>query len=227
VPLNSIKMNVHISYNLLIIGANGGIGRQCIELALANGHQVTAVLRNPANLPLVHANLQIVKGDITRPKTFSKHLENKDAVISAIGASGGFGGDKLTTLYSEGAANTLQEMKKASVNRVFFISASAIEISPVIPFYVRLAAKYILQKLLRNMYNDLRKMESIVKDSDVNWTIMRPPRLTNKPGTGQYRFAINAFLKNCLSISRADVAHFMINNITNEATYKTTIEIAY
>ena len=77
------------------------------------------------------------------------------------------------------------------------------------------------------MYDDLRIMERLIKGSDVNWTIMRPPRLVNKPATGEYRFAINSFLKNCLSISRADLAHFMINNITNEATYQTTIEIGY
>jgi putative NADH-flavin reductase len=77
------------------------------------------------------------------------------------------------------------------------------------------------------MYDDLRKMEKLVKKSDSTWTIMRPPQLTDKPVTGNYRFAINNFLKNCLSISRADVAHFIINNIGNEATYKTTIEIGY
>ncbi len=70
-------------------------------------------------------------------------------------------------------------------------------------------------------------MEKLVKGSDTDWTIMRPPRLTNKPLTGHYRIAINSFLKNCLTISRADLAHFMVNNITNDATYKTTIEIAY
>jgi putative NADH-flavin reductase len=70
-------------------------------------------------------------------------------------------------------------------------------------------------------------MERLIKESDADWTIMRPPRLLDKPKTGHYRIAINSFLKNCLSISRADVAHFMLSNITNEATYKTTIEIGY
>jgi hypothetical protein len=118
-------------------------------------------------------------------------------------------------------------MKKKGVRRALFISASAIEISPVLPFYARFAAKYVLQKILRYMYDDLRIMESQVKETDTDWTIVRPPRLTDKPVSGQYRFAINGFLKNSLRISRADVAHFMINNITNEATFRTTIEIGY
>jgi len=67
----------------------------------------------------------------------------------------------------------------------------------------------------------------LVKDSGLDWTIIRPPRLTDKPATGSYRFSINSFLKNCLSISRADVAHFMVNNIDNKAIYQATIEIGY
>jgi putative NADH-flavin reductase len=212
------------SLNILIIGANGGAGKQAVEIALEAGHHVTAVLRNPANLTLKHTNLEIVKGDVMHPESFERYLENKDAVISALGARKA---TKPTTLYSEGNRNLLNAMKKMGIRRVFFISASALDISPVLPFYVRLAAKYILQKLLRHMYADLRIMEKLVKESDTDWTIMRPPRLTNKPVTGKYRFAINSFLKNCLTISRADLAHFMVNNITNEATYKTTIEIGY
>jgi len=215
------------AYRLLVIGANGGIGRQCIEIALKAGHKVTAVLRNPANLTLAHHNLKVVQGDIMHPETFEKYLANTNAVISAIGVKGGLLSDKPITLYSQGNANLLAAMSKMGVSRVFFISASAIEISPVLPFFIRLVAKYIVQNLLRNMYDDLREMEKLVKESGSTWTIVRPPQLNDKPVTGNYRFAINNFLKNCLSISRADVAHFIINNISNEEIYKTTIEIGY
>jgi putative NADH-flavin reductase len=215
------------TYHILIFGASGGIGRQCVELALAEGHQVTALLRTPSKLDLVHPNLHIIKGDISDPGSFSKYLENKDAVISAIGVSGGFGKDKPTTLYSEGNRNVLHEMKKAGITRVFVISASALDVSPMVPFIIRLVIKYIVQKLLKNMYQDLRRLETIIKKSDADWTIMRPPELTDKPLTGNYRIANNSFLKNGLKISRADLAHFMINNITNETTYRSTIEIAY
>ncbi|HTH81558.1 MAG TPA: SDR family oxidoreductase [Mucilaginibacter sp.] len=220
-------MKIEQSYNLLIIGANGGVGLQAVQLALQAGHKVTAIVRNPARLTLTHPNLDVVKGDILLPGSFESHLKNKDAVISAIGVSGGLFNDKPTTLYSQGAANLLQVMNRQGVKRVFFISASALEVSPVIPFFVRLIAKYIIQKLLRHMYNNLRLMEKLVKESEMNWTIMRPPQLTDKPVTGRYRIAINHYLKNCLKISRADVAHFMVNNITSEAIYKTTVEIAY
>lgn len=212
------------TFNILVIGANGGIGKQTVALALEAGHNVTAMVRNPAKLVMTHANLQIVQGDVMRPETFENYLNDTDAIISALGTNTI---NKPTILYSEGNKNLLKAMKKKGIRRVFFISASAIEISPVLPFYVRFAEKYIVQKILRHMYDDLHTMENLIKQTDIDWTIMRPPRLTDKPVTGKYRFAINSFLKNCLSISRADVAHFMINNITNEATYRTTIEIGH
>ncbi|HTI94011.1 MAG TPA: NAD(P)H-binding protein [Puia sp.] len=211
---------------ILIIGAGGGIGRQSVDLALKASHQVTAVLRDPAKLTLTHPNLTVVKGDIFRPETFRQYLPAADLVISAIGVSGGgFGSDKPTTLYSAGNATLIKAMEKAGSRRVFFISASAIEISPVLPFYVRFAEKYIVQRLLRHMYTDLRQMEALIKKSDLDWTIIRPPQLTDKPVTGHYRTSINSFLKNCLKISRADLAHFMIHNAKNEATYQAIVEI--
>jgi len=209
-------------FNILVIGANGGIGRKTVEIALATGHHVTALVRDPAKLTLTHNNLEIVRGDIMQPETFENFLDDKDAVISALGVKA----IKPTMLYSEGNRNLLKAMKKRGIKRAFFISASAIEVSPVQSFFVRVFTKYILQKILKNIYADQRIMEGLIKESDSDWTIMRPCRLTDKPMTGHYRFAINCFLKNCLTISRADVAHFMINNIGNEATYKTTIEIA-
>jgi hypothetical protein len=112
------------------------------------------------------------------------------------------------------------------VQRVFFISASAIVISPLQPLLVRWLTKYVLQKILRHMYADIRIMEGIIKASDACWTIVRPPRLTNRPATGHYRVAINEHVRNGFSIARADVAHFMLNNISNPTTFRTTVEIA-
>lgn len=111
---------------------------------------------------------------------------------------------------------------------MFLISASAIEISPLLPFYVRLIEKYVIQKLLKDMYADLHKMEILIKQSsNISWTIIRPPQLTNQTVSGNYRISVNTFLKNCLKISRADVAHFIINNISNQLIYNTTVEIGY
>ncbi|WDF75859.1 SDR family oxidoreductase [Mucilaginibacter sp. KACC 22773] len=213
--------------NIFIAGANGGIGRQAVEQALQAGHRVTALVRNPAKLQLMHPNLNIIQGDIMQPESFADEIKGQQIVLSALGVSGGLFSDKLTTLYSQGNANILKAMERHGVKRIICISASAVEISPVIPWYVRLVARYVIQKLLKHMYADLRRMESIVKDSSADWTIIRPPQLTDKPLTANYRTAVNGFLKNCLRVSRADVGHYMVNNLVNKETYKSTVEIAY
>jgi putative NADH-flavin reductase len=161
-----------------------------------------------------------------QPPTFERYLDRQDAVISALGVKGGPFNDKPTTLYSEGNAHLIEVMKKKGVERAFFISSSAIETSPALPFYARWATK-VLQKLLRHMYADQLEMERLVKAAGIEYTIIRPPRLIDKPATGHYRVAINSFLKNSLSISRADVAHFMIHHLKDPGTYRAMIEMGY
>ena len=212
---------------ILVLGAAGGIGRQAVEAALSAGWRVTAVLRTPAKLAMTHPSLRIVKGDVLEPASFEEYLQEGMVVLSAIGVSGGLGGDKPTTLYSDGARRVLEAMRRRGARRVFFISASAVEISPVLPALVRFVAKNILQKILRYMYADLRVMESRVKESDLEWTIIRPPRLTDAAVTGRYRFAVNSFLRNCLSISRADVAHFVVHHAGDRGTYRGVVEVGY
>ena len=218
----SAKPNPHI----LVIGANGGIGRQCVEAGLAAGYQVTALLRNPANLTLTHPNLIVAAGDVTQPDTISRHLPYKDAVISAVG-SGGIGHDKPTTLYSQGAATVLAQLAKTDTRRVFFISSIAMEIDPASSFFIRFVAKYVMHPLLKNMFADIERMEAIIKPSDADWTLIRPPRLTNGAPTGQYRYAVNQFLPNCTQISRADLALFIIQHLTDQATIKAIVEVAH
>jgi putative NADH-flavin reductase len=212
--------------NLLIIGANGGIGRQAVNQALIMGHHVTALVRNPAKLPLTHPNLKIVRADITQPLSFLNLFAGHDVIISAIGVSGGFN-DPPTTLYSQGALNILREMKQSGIRRAFFISASAVETNPLLPLFVRLASKYIIQKLLANMYTDLRLMEKLVKESELDWTIVRPPRLIDSQLTDKYRIAVNRFLKNGLKISRSDTAHFMLSHVQSEEMFRSVVEIGY
>lgn len=212
--------------NILVVGANGGIGRQAVEQALTAGHKTTAMVRNPASLTITHPLLQIVQGDVMQPQTFERYMDRQDAVISALGVKGGPFNDKPTTLYSEGNAHLIEVMKKKGVKRAFFISSSAVVTSPALPFYARWATK-VLQRLLRHMYADQLVMERLVKDSGIEYTIIRPPRLIDKPATGHYRVAINSFLKNSLSISRADVAHFMIHHLGDRETFHAMVEIGY
>jgi putative NADH-flavin reductase len=214
--------NTHL-FKIAVLGANGGIGSQVVKMALQQGHSVTAIVRNPDSMKIKHEHLTIVNGDVLHPETFRDHITDKDVVVCAIGDSS----LKKTTLYSQGAENLLKIMKEVGSTRCYFISASGLDVNPSLNVLIRLATKFILQKILKNMYADLRKMEAIIRQSDLHWTIMRPPRLVDSAFTGKYRFSVNAYLAKGMSIARADVAHFMLDNISNASIYKSTVEVAY
>lgn len=216
------KQNL-LHYNMAVVGANGGIGNEVVLLALKAGHKVTAILRTPGKLELTHPNLQIVRGDVMKPDALDEHLKNKDVVISAIGKNS----LKKTTLYSQGNKNLIDAMKRVGTSRAFFISASGLEVNPTHPVLIKFATRFILQALLRNMYADLWRMEKIIKESNIGWTIIRPPKLLDSSATGNYRTAINNFVHQGFKISRADVAHFIVHNVTNESIIQKTVEVAY
>jgi putative NADH-flavin reductase len=211
------------SLNILVFGANGGIGSQVVAIALQQGHRVTAVVRNTANIQTVHDHLTIVKGDVLQPETFGQYLEGKDAVISAIGKSS----LKKTTLYSQGVRNILMAAGTGTHAHFYFISASGLDVNPTHNLFVRFATRYILQRILKNMYTDLFEMERIIKHSNLDWTIVRPPRLIDSASVNPCRFSINTFVNNGLSISRTDLARFILDHIRDESFFKSTVEVAY
>jgi putative NADH-flavin reductase len=209
---------------LLVIGANGGIGLATVQQALDSEHyKVIALVRDPAKLPLTHPRLLVAKGDVLQPATYAAHLPGVAAVISALGVRR----RQPTTLYSRGNAILMEQMEHAGVRRIFCISASGLAINPTHPFLVRWLTKNVLQKILSNMYADLRRMETLIQDSTLDWTLIRPPRLTDKAATCKYRMAIDQPLPGGYSIARADVAYFMLNGISNQDLFKKRVEIGY
>jgi putative NADH-flavin reductase len=205
---------------LVVFGPTGGIGAQVVEQALEAGHTVTAVARRPSAIALRHEHLEVVKGDVVEPQTICGAIAGKDAIVSAIGVH-----DRApTTVYSEGVANILQAMQSAHVRRLICISASGLDPGPL---WQRLIAKPILWAVFKEMYSDLVRMESVVEPSPIDWTILRPPSLTNGPRTGRYQVALNKHLRRILFISRADIADFIISHLSEPATYCARVEIAY
>jgi putative NADH-flavin reductase len=205
---------------LVVFGPTGGIGAQVVEQALVAGHTVTAVARRPSAIALRYEHLEVVKGDVLEPQTICGAIAGKDAIVSAIGVH-----DRApTTVYSEGVANILQAMQSAHVRRLICISASGLDPGPL---WQRLIAKPILWAVFKEMYSDLVRMESVVEPSPIDWTILRPPSLTNGPRTGRYQVALNKHLRRILFISRADIADFIISHLSEPATYCARVEIAY
>jgi len=94
-------------------------------------------------------------------------------------------------------------------------------------FFIRFLSKYILQKILKEQYSDMRLMEAMVEGSNLNLTIVRPSRLTNKLLKGNYRIAINSHLRKPLNIAWIDLAHYLISSIENPQSFKVKVEISY
>jgi len=208
---------------IIVFGANGGTGIEIVKQALEAGYQVTALVRNPDKFMLVNPNLTVVKGDVTLASTMEQAVKGQDAVISAIGNRS----TQPTTLYSDGIRNILGAMDRNGIKRLICISAGGLDVNPKASFFVRLLTKYVLQRILREPYADLRRMESMVRESDLDYTIVRPSRLLDKPETGEYRIAINSNISNPFSIARADVAHFIVNHIGVAKTFKSITSISY
>ncbi len=211
------------TYRILIFGASGRTGIQLVQQALEAGHFVTAVVRSPEKFTLGHKNLYVHKGDVLELNSFNHVMKGHDVILSAIGATS----TAPTTVFSEGVRNIIQAMNVNGVSRLIVLSALAVEINPIMAWWQRLFIKYILQPILKNMYADTLKMEYILKQSRLDWTIMRPPQLTDKASTGKYRVEVGKHLPGANKISRADLAHYMLQHLFDERIYRTTVEMAY
>ncbi len=209
---------------IIVFGATGGSGKEAVKQALEKGCEVTAIVRNPSAFDIYHPDLMTVKGDVLQPASFEKELVGKDVVISCPGTGASL---QPTTIYSAGITNIIAAMKKAGVNRLVCISAGALETNKEMGWLLRTLAKLVLQNILRNLYTDMRLMEKIVEESRLDWTIVRPARLINKPFTGRYRIAVHSHIRKPWSIARADLANFLLRSIEHRELYKAKVEIAY
>jgi len=209
--------------NILVFGASGGTGLEVVEQALEAGHKVTAILRHPDKFPIRHEQLRIIKGDVLNSITYENTFFGMDVVISCLGTRN----REATVVYSQGVTNILQAMQKVGMDRIICLSAGAVEIAPNTSFLMKFLIKNILQKLFKYSYADMLLMEGILHGSNLNWTVIRPPRLMNGDKTGKYRTSINEFIPNMSSLNRADLADYIIHHLDDEKTYKSKVEISY
>ena len=194
---------------LTVFAATGRIGRQLLDQALTAGHDVTAVVRNPATLA---AEVRAVTADLTTagPAVLEPAVAGADAVLSGLGprsrADAG--------VASRGTLAIVEAMRATGVRRVVVVSAAPVATvaSPGRPDPPRqdpgdgLVTRRVLMPLLlatlREVYRDLALMEDALRDSTLDWTVVRPPRLTDGPLTGTYRTALGRNLRGGLLVSR-------------------------
>jgi putative NADH-flavin reductase len=197
---------------VLVIGATGGTGREIVQQALGQGHQVTAFVRDPAKLQIEHANLRVAKGDGLDYASVETAMRGQDAVLCALGHKKFFG---PTTIQSEGMRNLLRAMTACDVPRLICETALGIGSSAG---RLGLPHTLLILPLLLSFYMwDKLRQEELIMKSDRDWVIVRPGVLTNGPARGSYRQgrdAGNYFWP--VLISRADVADFMLKQLRDD-----------
>src|SRR5262245_53288994 len=194
---------------LLIIGATGGTGLQVTSQAVAGGHSVSVFVRSPQKLGSLRHRVVVREGDPRNVAELQAILHGHDAVISALGPPG----VGPTTILRDAARSTVASMQAVGLHRLILVSAA------VLFDDLGLAGKILRRTLLRNVGDDSIEMERIVVASALDWTIARPPRLTNGPRTGHYAVE-NGHLPSrsaFASISRADVADFLLGEVQYNA----------
>lgn len=193
---------------ILIVGATRGIGRQVLEQALASGHSVTALVRDPQRLGTLHERLRVVKGDVLDADSVALAMDGQNAVCCSIGVKVPW---PTITVFSEGTKNLLQAMKQAGVKRLICVTGIGAGDSRGHGGFLYDWVFYPL--VAWPIYADKDRQESRIRASDVDWTIVRPGFLTNGPLTKSYRALTNLTGVTAGWISRADVAHFMLTEL--------------
>jgi len=207
-----------ISKRILVIGGTAGIGLETVKLALARGHSVSAMSRRPERLDLSHDNLKLIKGDVLDAGSVSRALENQDIVIFSVGMAPT---REPVTLFSQGAKNVLAAMRGNNIERILLVSGIGAGDSRGHGgfFYDN-----IMQPLLlKTIYEDKDRSEQLIRDSALQWTIVRPGFLDDTASKAQYRVVEDLTGVKSGDISRADVAHFMISSAESSGYIGSTV----
>lgn len=210
---------------ITVFGASGGIGTEVVRQALAAGEEVTAVIRDTATLEVEGSDrLRVVRAQVTDPEAIRPAFDSTDAVVSALGPRRGEG----ARICSTGTASILQAMSRTGKRRLVVVSAGGAFIDEGDGFFMRHVLKpWIVQRLLRESFADLRVMEAAVRASGLDWTIVRPPALSDRLRTGRYRTEVDRNVRGGLKISRADVADLIRGALVDPTTIRHTLAIAY
>lgn len=207
---------------IAVIGASSGTGKQVVLQALEQGHIVKAFARNPAKLNVEHPNLILVKGDVRHLSDIEQGIKDSEAVICTLGAPAS---DK-SKIRTEGTKNIIQAMQSQQQKRLICLSSLGYGDSrPMLPFML----KYIIMPfILKHVMADHENQEAAIKESNLDWTIIRPGNLTDGLPTGAYKYGFSYTDKNIKikKITRADVANFMLKQIQDNTYLQKSVGIS-
>jgi putative NADH-flavin reductase len=208
---------------IVIFGASGSTGRLLTEQALAAGHEVVAVTRQPADFPIRHEQLSVVEADVHDGQAVDRAVEGADVVLSTLGVPFT---RKPVTIYSDGIRNIIAAMSRHGVERVVVVSSTATE-----PHHhadggflvYRVLLQLVIATFGKTSISDMRRMEALLRDSDLRWTIMRPSKLFDAPGVSGYEF--HEGQAPGIFTSRADLAASLLQQATDDRFVRKAIEV--
>ena len=208
--------------NILIFGASGATGDELVRQALPQGHIVTAFVRDPAKLTVRHDNLKVVQGNVKDYVSVERAVKGHGAVLSALGASSPFRYDQDVV---DGIANIVKAMEQLHVKRFIYQSFVGVKESRNdFGFFFR----HIAPRILRTEIAGHEAREHIVSQSKLDWTIVRPPTLTNGKHKAVYRSGEDLKSKSFIvKFSRADVADFMLKQLTDTTFVRKAPRVMY
>ena len=205
---------------LVVLGATGGTGLEIVRQGIARGLSVTAFVRSPARLDPFRGRITIRQGDLLKSAELEQAIEGHDAVLSGFGPRAP-GSKADANLLEQFAAALTSAMPHAGVSRVVVESVALLFRDAIVP------PAYLFGKLFfRGIVADASAMEKLFEQSGLDWTIVRPPQLIDKPYSGKYRVREGHLPIFGFKISRADVADFMLKAVEDDATTRKIIGVS-
>lgn len=203
-----------------VFGAAGRTGVEVVREALARGHEVTAVVRNPD--AVTNKDVTVAVADVHDQDQVNAAVAGVDAVVSALGGKP----RQPTTVYSDGIANITQGMRAAGVRRLLTLSSGGLELGPHVPWAQRVVSGLVVKLMFKEVHADMAKMEAYLRQvDDLDWTIVRVPTLTDKAATSKYRVS-EAPLDKPSTLSRADLGHYLASALDDANTHQKIMEIS-
>jgi putative NADH-flavin reductase len=208
---------------VIVFGASGATGRELVAQALAQGQRVVAFVRNVSRLAVRSEDLTVIQGDVMDASAVAYAVEGQDAVLSALGAATPLRRDRTLV---EGVRNIVDAMNRCGARRLVYVSFLGVQEGRRQLSFVGRAI--IAPLLLRNVVADHEAKERIIRESGLDWVIVRPPRLTNGPRTRNYRHGVDIRSTSLVPrISRADLADFMLRQLSDDTYLRNTPAVMY
>jgi len=219
-PSEAERSEKRSSMKLVVLGATGGTGLEIVRQAIERGHSVTALVRSPDRLKAFRSRITVEQGDLLNSAELEKVIRGHDAVLSGFGPRVPIA-KADAHLRQQFAGALTSAMRRAGVRRVVIESVAFLFKNSILP------PAYLLGRLFfSGTIADTSAMERVLEESELDWTIVRPPELTDKPYTGKYRVREGHLPRFGFKISRADVADFMIKVVEDRSSIRKIVGVS-